>query len=171
MPRLSLCYTAKRVIRANRQGRVRVYARMRRSLACLAALLSLALAGCATRTPTKATTLEPKIHGKVKRGIVEPGFTPEMVFLALGKPTTPEEGLVDATVNGTWVYQSFQEPNDRDFIRAGFRRRVVFDPVKRSDVIITEPVDPRLFPNLKPHSLNITFRDGRVVEITRVAAL
>ncbi len=133
----------------------------------LAALL-LAFAGCATHTPTTATTLEPKIHAKVQKGVVEPGFTPEMVFLALGQPTSPKENLADATRDGTWVYENYVR-NDRDFIKAGFRRRVVFDPVKRSDVIVTEPVDPRLFPNLQPHSLHIKFRDGRVTEITRVA--
>jgi hypothetical protein len=132
------------------------------------------LAGCNTasarlsKTPTTATRLEPDIQAKIKKGIIEPGFTPEMVYLALGKPTTPAEGLADATVNGTWIYRDFHR-NDRDFIRAGFRRRVVFDPVKRADVIITEPVDPKLFPTLQEHSLHVTFRDGRVVDIQRVA--
>jgi hypothetical protein len=128
------------------------------------------LVGCATRSPTTATNLEPQIKAKVDRGLVEPGFTPEMVYLALGKPTSPAEGLADATVNGTWVYNNFQR-NDRDFVRAGFRRRVVFDPARRSDVVITEPVDPKAFPNLEPHSLHITFRDGRVIDIKRVAGL
>ncbi len=136
-------------------------------LPCLL-LLAICLSGCVTPKPTTATTLEPKIQAKVKRGIVEPGYTPEMVYLALGKPTSPKDNLVDATRDGTWVYENFVQ-NERDFIKAGFRRRVVFDPVKRSDVIVTEPVDPRLFPNLQPHSLHITFRDGRVSEITRVA--
>ena len=54
---------------------------------------------------------------------------------------------------------------------AGFRRRVVFDPARKSDVIVTEPIDPRLFPNLREHSLQVTFRDGRVAEIKRVERL
>lgn len=132
-------------------------------------LVALLLAGCATSNkPTTATTLEPDIRKKVERGIVEPGFTPEMVYLALGKPSEPASALVDATRDGTWIYHDFKR-DDRDFIRAGFRRRVVFDPVKRSDVIVTEPIDPRLFPNLREHSLHVTFREGRVVEIKRIA--
>ena len=150
---------------------------MHRSLFRLAAAsAALALAGCNTastrlsKSPTTATTLEPAIKAKIDKGIIEPGFTPEMVYLALGKPTTPAQGLADATVNGTWVYRDFTR-NDRDFVRAGFRRRVVFDPVKRGDVIITEPVDAKAFPNLEPRSLHVTFRDGRVVEIQRVAEI
>lgn len=143
---------------------------MQRPFACLTALLSLALAGCATHTPTTATKLEPKIHAKVQKGIVEPGFTPEMVYLALGKPSVPAENIVDSTRDGTWVYQNFNG-NDHDFIRAGFRRHTVFDPAKRSDVIVTEPIDPKTLSGLEPHSLRITFREGRVVDITRVAQL
>ena len=144
---------------------------MQRPIIPLVVFLTIALAGCATsRRPTTATTLEPTIKAKIDKGIIEPGFTPEMVFLALGKPTSPKDGLADATQNGTWVYEDFTR-NDRDFIKAGFRRRVVFDPVKRTDTIITEPVDPRVLSGLRAHSLHVTFRDGRVVEIQRVAEI
>src|SRR3954471_12050456 len=147
---------------------------MKRPTLVLAATAALMVAGCNTassrlsKTPTTATKLEPAIKAKVEKGVIEPGFTPEMVYLALGKPSVPADGLADATVNGTWIYHDFLR-NDRDFVRAGFRRRVVFDPVRRSDVIVTEPVDPKAFPNLEARSLHVTFRDGRVVEIQRVA--
>jgi hypothetical protein len=149
---------------------------MHRALFLAAYAILVGLTGCNTassrlrNTPTTATSLEPAIRAKIDKGIVEPGFTPEMVYLALGKPTVPSEGLADATTNGTWIYRDFHR-NDRDFVRAGFRRRVVFDPVRRSDTIVTEPVDPKAFPNLEPHSLHVIFRDGRVVELQRVAEL
>ncbi|MBI4622102.1 MAG: hypothetical protein HY736_02635 [Verrucomicrobia bacterium] len=132
----------------------------------------VATGGCNNATtrlrqnPTVAAALPPEIRQKIERGIIEPGFTPEMVYLALGRPTVPANADVALTRDGTWIYRDFNR-NDRDFIRAGFRRRVVFDPVRRGDVIITEPVDPRLFPHLLEHSLHVTFREGRVVDIQR----
>lgn len=147
---------------------------MQRPILFAAAIVTLASIGCSTfsgrKAPTTATTLEPAIRAKVERGVIEPGFTPEMVYMALGKPSEPAVSLVDATRDGTWVYHDFNR-NDRDFIRAGFRRRVVFDPARRSDVVVTEPIDARTFPNLRERSLHVTFRDGRVVEIKRTAAL
>lgn len=135
------------------------------ALATLVAGLG-AVVGCATK-PTTATTLEPAVRKKVERGVVEPGFTPEMVYLALGKPTVPAESLSDATRNGTWEYHRFAT-DKRDFIRSGFRQRVVFDPSRGGDVVVTEPVDDRVFPHLRDHALVITFREGRVTEITRI---
>lgn len=149
---------------------------MPRFLLFFAVAAGFILAGCTTpstrpsKTPTTATKLEPGIHAKVRKGIIEPGFTPEMVYLALGKPTTPADGLADATVNGTWIYRDFQN-NERDFVHAGFRRRVVFDPGKKSDVIVTERLDPKSMPGLEGHSLQVLFRDGRVVEIQRGAEI
>lgn len=145
-------------------------------LAVAASALVLALASCNSsgarlrEYPTTAAALDDKTRQKIQRGIVEPGYTPEMVYLALGKPTTPANGLADATRDGMWVYRDFHR-NDRDFVKAGFRRRVVFDPVRRSDTIVTEPVDPKLYPALAPHSVQITFKDGRVVEVQRVAEI
>jgi hypothetical protein len=141
---------------------------MHPSLPLLAAVSLLLIAGCATRTPTTATRLEPDIKAKVDKGLIEPGFTPEMVFLALGKPTEPAQSLSDATTNGTWVYRDFQR-NDRMLVKAGFRRRVVSDPNKKTDVIVNEAIDPKVLANLPARSLHVTFRDGRVVEIQRGA--
>ena len=125
--------------------------------------------GCTTtHMPTTATRLEPEIKTKVDKGIIEPGFTPEMVFLALGKPTEPAESLADATTNGTWVYSDFTR-SDRTTLKPGFRRRVVSDPAKKTDVIVNEAIEPKVLSNLSPRSLHVTFRDGRVVEIQRGA--
>ena len=140
-------------------------------LTVLLAAIMLVVAGCNTsRTPTTATKLEPKIQAKVQKGIIEPGFTPEMVYLALGKPTEPSESLVDATTNGTWVYHDFQG-KEGAIVRSGFRRHVVFDSARKSDVIVTEPIDIKSSPNLRARSLQVTFRDGRVVDIQRTAEI
>ena len=114
--------------------------------------------------------MEPKIRAKVEKGVIEPGFTPEMVFLALGKPSEPAQSLSDATTSGTWVYHDFHR-DDGNIVKAGFRRRAVFDSAKNSDVIKTEPIDPETLRTLRAYSLHVTFRDGRVVEIQRVAAV
>jgi hypothetical protein len=141
---------------------------MHSSLPLIAAAALLLATGCASRTPTTATKLEPDIKAKVDKGLIEPGFTPEMVFLALGKPTEPSESLADATNNGTWVYRDFRR-NDRNLVKAGHRRKVVSDPNKKTDVIVNEAIDPKTLPNLPVHSLHVTFREGRVVEIQRGA--
>ena len=144
---------------------------MHRSIALIAAAAVLIASGCATsRTPSTATTLEPKIRAKLDRGIIEPGFTPEMVYLALGKPTQPAESLADATASGTWVYQDFHG-NNRDPVRAGYRRRVKFDPGRKADVVVTEKLDPKTSAELGANSLHVTFRAGRVVEIQRTAEI
>jgi hypothetical protein len=143
---------------------------MHRLTQYLATAMLLLTTGCATPKPTTSTSLEPEIRAKVDKGIVEPGFTPEMVYLALGKPSEPAQSLADATTNGTWVYHDFH-PKNGGMVKAGFRRRVIHDQEKKSDVITTERIDPAALSGLRAHSLHVTFRDGRVTEIQRVADL
>jgi len=136
----------------------------------LAATILVTAAGCVTSKPTTATSLEPAIKAKVEKGIIEPGFTPEMVYMALGKPSEPAQSLADATVNGTWVYHDFQG-KEGDIVKAGYRRKVTFDAGKKAEVITTERIDPQALSKLPANSLHVTFRDGRVVEIQRVAGI
>lgn len=130
--------------------------------------LALLSAGCSTRASRleeRATAaLSAKDRAKIERGVVEPGFTPEMVYLALGRPLSPSHIDVAGTQDATWIYRGF--PLDpRDFVRGGFRQRTVFDPVRRSDVVITEPVDARLYPHLQIPTTTVIFRAGRVTEV------
>jgi hypothetical protein len=150
-------FPAGRKILRNPPAGVAVYAAMPRVLTLIVIAGMMLAAGCATRSPTTATKLEPKIQAQVEKGLIEPGFTPEMVYLALGKPTEPAQSLADATTG--------------DIVKPGFRRRVVSEPGKKSDVIKTEPIDPAVLPTLRANSLHVTFRDGRVVEIQRVAGI
>jgi hypothetical protein len=141
---------------------------MRHILTLITAASLILISGCATAKPTTSTTMEPKIRTKVEKGIIEPGFTPEMVYLALGKPSEPAAGLADATTNGTWVYRDYNG-NGREIVKPGFRRHVVADPAKKTDVIKTEPIERETLQKLPANSLHVTFRDGRVAEIQRVS--
>ena len=142
------------------------------TLAALCTLLP-GLMGCSHAAarlrsrPAAAAALSAGAREKIDQGVVEPGFTPEMVFFALGRPTSPINVDIDQTREGIWKYSN-PHYNERDFIRAGWRQRKVFDPDRRSDVIITEPVDDRAFPHLRDYTLEIEFRDGRVTSVRRV---
>ena len=137
-------------------------------LACLGLL-----AGCNTverrirENPSVFVVLPRATQDRIRQGDAGPGYTPEMVYLALGKPTEVSPPSAEAGRDGVWIYRN-RHRNHRDFVRGGFRRRVVFDPERRSDVVITERVDPKQFPELTPHSLYVIFRDGKVVEIQRI---
>lgn len=107
--------------------------------------LLLGVAGCQS-----ATTGE----------MVAVGFTADQVQRAMGKPLRVEI----SPTGETWIYRD-RPRNPRDFVRAGHRRRVEFDPVRRSEVIIVEPVRAREFPELRSHTIQVTFRDGQVAAI------
>lgn len=134
-------------------------------------MLALALggfAGCNSASKSAALTdLDPATRKKVDEGIVEPGFTPAMAYAALGKPTVPADARAETMVDGTWEYQRLAG-NPRDFIRNGYRHRLVYDPTRRVDIKVVEPVDARLFPHLRDHKLVITFQDSRVTSVKRI---
>jgi hypothetical protein len=111
----------------------------------LAALM--ALAGCHS---TSAPTGEP----------VAAGFSAAQVQQAMGKPLR-----VETTPGGeVWTYRD-RPRNPNDFVHLGHRRRVEFDPVRRTNVIIVESVRDREFPELRSHTIRVTFRDGQVAAI------
>ncbi len=111
----------------------------------------LALAGCQSVAP-------------LSHAPVAVGFTAEQVQRSLGRPLQ----IVSAGTDEVWIYRE-QPGNPNDYIRGGWRRRVTFDPVRRADVVTYEPVDDRLFPNLRTHTTRVTFQAGRVARIDTTA--
>jgi GNAT superfamily N-acetyltransferase len=147
-----------------------VYAAMNRPILYLIVVVLLLTAGC-TSTPTTATSLEPKIRAKVEKGTIEPGSLPRWFFLALGKnPVSPRRVSSTRRTNGTWVYNDFKTTG-RDPVKAGFRARLCSIRRRRRTSITTEPIDLKGQRRIcGPTLSNVTFREGRVVEISSVVA-
>lgn len=145
----------------------------RHAVVAAAVVVVLAAAGCNSTAariranPALFDSLDAVTQRAIRRGEVRLGFTPEMVQLALGQPTLTAGGMAGTEEDSTWIYRDFSR-NENDYVIAGHRRRVVFDPVRRGNVIIVEPADPRTDRHRTPSSLHIGFRDGRVIALERV---
>lgn len=111
--------------------------------------------------PSALAGLDEPTVARIRRGEVAVGDTEALVRLALGRPqcTAPR-----ADGGTTWFFRDRpRDPND--YIVAGFRHRVEFDPVTRTNLTTVEPVPDHLFAYLRTHQIRVGIRDGRVVDI------
>ena len=135
-----------------------------------AALALCACLGCQQATSridehaAEFAALDAATQQAIKQGIVQTGYSTDMVYMALGRPA---ETQVNPSGETVWLYHQYPVTAYNETIQAGFRRRVVYDPVKRSEDVVVEPIDTKAFPNLVPHTLRFTFRDNRLVSIER----
>jgi hypothetical protein len=134
-------------------------------------LAVIVLAGChGTRIREhmpEFAALDPSVQARLKRSELAVGDTPAMAYIALGAPT--EKTLItEDGANAVWIYRRDPPQAHNEVIQNGFRRRTVYDPVQRSNTIVTGWIDPKAFPNLMPHDIRVTFRNGRLEAIERV---
>ena len=80
----------------------------------LAALFILLVAGCQsareTRIQEKAAffgTLDSRTQDLIRKGDVDAGFSPELVYLALGQPNRIQSGEAAEGRMETWTYRNF----------------------------------------------------------------
>ena len=63
-----------------------------------------------TRVQEKAEVLRmqsPDVQAKVREGLIEAGFTTELVYIALGRPDRTTNGGIDSGPTMTWTYRNF----------------------------------------------------------------
>ena len=134
-------------------------------LVLIAGIAVVSLAGC----EHSAGNAEAVARRAAYQGKIMVGETADDVIRAAGRPTEVV-AAADRPGEETWIYRAGPR-NPNDYIRAGHRRRVEFDPVKRSNVIIVEPVDDRVFPHLRSYDVRVSLRDNRVAAVEQVEAL
>ena len=61
--------------------------------------------------------MEPEIRAKVDKGLIEPGFTPEMVYLALGIPKDYFTASFAAARVFGWLAHIVEQRKDNRIIR------------------------------------------------------
>ncbi len=136
----------------------------------LSVLLGLALAGCSTvdsRIREKAAVfnqLSPADQARIRQGIIAVGFTPDMVYMALGNPTEIRLHTIAAGQETLWIYSTYYDRYEGT-VHAGYRRWVYYDPRIRAYRVYYEPVYGQVYSEQKENVFRITFLNGRVTAI------
>jgi len=142
---------------------------MRRTLIFFAALL-FTLTGCNTidsRISQKQDVfnrLDPQAQAKIRQGIVEVGYTPDMVYMALGTPDERHQKITATGDQTTWIYQTYYEQYE-GMAHVGYRRVVFFDPGTRVYHVYYEPVSTPVYSEHTEDNIRVTFVNGRVTTI------
>jgi len=139
------------------------------ALSCLVLLFG----GCSTipsRIEEKSaafSALDADTQNKIRLGRVEVGYSPDLVYIALG---TPDERLSKTSTSGTtetWIYNSYRQEYLGN-ARTGYRQYVVIDPKTRQAVVIYEPVYSSVYRDRVDERIRINFKATQVESIEQV---
>jgi hypothetical protein len=135
----------------------------------LAATLGF-LGGCQTvedriqEKPEVFAGLDVATQDKIKQGIIELGYTEDMVYLALGKPDQRRESLTAAGQSMTWIYNTYYERYDGTRF-AGYHRSLYYDPYLRAYRVYYRPVYAETYAQEKEERIRVVFTDGKVTTL------
>jgi len=138
------------------------------ALTLVAALLLTA--GCQTvdrRIQEKSAVfaaLPPDVQARIKQGIVDVGYTPDLVYLALGEPSEKRERRTAEDVTEIWLYNIYYDTYE-GLAPVGLHRHVFFDPVLGHYRAYGVPNYGALYSVEKEERVRILFKDGKVTVI------
>jgi hypothetical protein len=132
------------------------------------------LGGCQTvdsrikEKPDVFAKLDPATKDKIKQGIIELGYTEDMVYLALGTPDQKRESSSTAGQAVIWIYNTYYNRYDGGFY-GGYHRSVYFDPYLRAYRMYYRPVYADTYLQEKEERIRVVFKDGKaaVIEQTK----
>lgn len=130
--------------------------------------LALLLGACSTidsrikQHPHVFYNLDKETQDKIAHGDIAIGFTPEMVYIALGHPDSKRQRLTGEGSSETWVYSTYYERYEGT-AHLGYRRWVM--PTPRGYRVYWEPVYEPVYSEQREDNLRVTFRDGKVAVI------
>lgn len=134
-------------------------------------LAVLVFAGCSTissRIDDKAAlfaTLTPHQQEVIRKGGVELGYTPDMVYMALGAPDERHEQHTAKGDKMTWVYLAITEDWAGQVVR--YRHYAMRDPKTGVVYVFTEPEFHDVYRADAHEHIRIEFTNGKVSAIER----
>lgn len=141
-----------------------------KSIFPLLLLATLLATGCSTidsriKEKTKVfATFDSTTQEKLRKGLVEIGYTPEQVYIALGKPDRKRERLTAKSQELIWTYQSYHEDYQGTAV-AGYRRVIGYNPVSRRSYVYWEPALVDVYRRHSEDRIRIIFRADKVAVI------
>ncbi len=140
----------------------------------LAAAALFFTSGCQTvesrikEKPDVFAKLDAATQDKIKQGIIEIGYTEDMVYLALGAPDQKRESIRANGKSITWIYNTYYSRYDgADYI--GYHRSVYFDPYLHAYRMYYRPVFADTYIQEKEERIRVVFKEGKaaVIEQTK----
>jgi hypothetical protein len=110
--------------------------------------------------PEVFANVDKETQDKIKQGIIDIGYTEDMVYLALGAPDQKRESANAAGRTVTWIYNTYYQRYDGTHF-AGYNRRVYYDPYLRSYRVYYRPVYAEVYNEEKEERIRIVFKDGK----------
>jgi hypothetical protein len=134
------------------------------------AVILLALAGCNTidnRISEKQDVfnrLDPQTQDKIRQGIVNIGYTEDMVYIALGPPDERHEKVTAKGDETIWTYKTYYEQFE-GVEHVGYRRVVFFDSEDHVYHVYYEPVSSPVYSEHEEDNIRVTFVNGKATAI------
>jgi hypothetical protein len=95
------------------------------------------VAGCQSvddrikQKPEVFAAVDKATQDKIKQGIIDLGYSEDMVYLALGVPDQKRESITAAGRSVVWVYNTYYQRYDGTAF-VGYERRVYYDPLLKT---------------------------------------
>ena len=138
-----------------------------RSFLIFLATAVLGLAGCQSvesrikEKPEAFAQVDKATQDKIKQGIIDLGFSEDLVYLALGAPDQKREAVSATGNTTTWIYNTYYDRYDGTQ-HAGYHRQVYFDPYLRTYRVYYRPVFADTYVTEKEERIRVIFKDGKV---------
>lgn len=128
------------------------------------------IAGCQTvdsrikEKPEVFAGLDAATQDKIKQGIIDLGYTEDMVYLALGAPDQKREAVTAQDRSVTWIYNTYYNRYDGTAF-AGYNRSLYFDPYLKTYRVYYRPVYADTYRTEKEERIRVVFKDGKVISL------
>lgn len=128
------------------------------------------LAGCQSvesrikEKPEVYAGLDAATQDKIKQGIIDLGYTEDMVYLALGKPDQKRESTSENGRTQTWIYNTYYNRYDGTQM-VGYYRRVYYDPLLKTYRLYYRPAFADTYREEVEERIRIVFKEGKVTSI------
>jgi len=146
---------------------------MKKYLTLISCLAALMLAGCNTvedRIEEKATVfnaLPAEAQSRIKQGLVDVGYTQDMVYIAMGEADRVTERSTGEGNETVWIYNNYyREYQGSQFM--GYRRAVYYDPRIKAYRVYYQPVHADVYSDNVEEVARVVFKDGKVTSIEQV---
>jgi hypothetical protein len=133
-------------------------------------LAALLLGACSTinsRINEKAPVfygLDPAVRAQIAHGDVGIGFTPDMVYIALGRPDVKYHRVAQGGQAEVWIYRSYYDEYD-GIAHVGYHRWYAGGP--RGYRVYWEPVYTDVYSTVASDDIRVVFKDGKVTIVDR----